>query len=74
METGGGFDATVRRQLELLLRDGLPLSCPFCDLPLSVQPVERSGEVAYVRRRVWVLCAGCRRSAGLDAADRPSRS
>lgn len=74
METGGGFDAAHRRQLEQLLRDGLPLHCPFCDRPLSVQLVERSGEIAYVRRRVWVLCPGCRRSAGLDAAVGPARS
>lgn len=70
METGGGFDAAARRQLEKALRDGAPLLCPSCAVELSRQGVAHNPEVAYVRRRVWVLCPVCRRTAGLDEGAR----
>jgi uncharacterized protein with PIN domain len=60
------YDAVQRRALERALRKGGPLACPVCGAELSRQPVQRSPEVAYVRRRVWVVCPGCRRSASLD--------
>ncbi|HSJ06710.1 MAG TPA: hypothetical protein VK936_08410 [Longimicrobiales bacterium] len=60
------YDAEQRRELERALREGVALACPACGAELSRQPVQRSPEVAYVRRRVWVVCPGCRRSASLD--------
>lgn len=66
METGGGYDAAARSVLEEALREGAPLVCPACRVALTRQAVTRSPEVAYVRRRVWVLCPRCRRTAGLD--------
>jgi hypothetical protein len=68
--SGGIFDASERHALEADLREGRPLTCPVCAVPLSVQAVAPGGDVAYVRRRVWALCPACRRSAGLDAPDR----
>jgi uncharacterized protein with PIN domain len=62
----GAFDAAQRRQLEAALRQGTRLRCPVCDHELAEQRVEPPAEVAYVRRRVWVLCPACRRTAGLD--------
>jgi uncharacterized protein with PIN domain len=62
----GAYDAAQRRLLESALRQGAPLRCPVCDHKLAEQRVEPPLEVAYVRRRVWVLCPGCRRTAGLD--------
>lgn len=66
MSTGGGFDAGTRRDLEHALSAGRPLTCPHCGIALSRQDVEPTPEVAYVRRRVWVICPQCRRTAGLD--------
>ncbi|MBR9988456.1 MAG: hypothetical protein KFH98_01815 [Gemmatimonadetes bacterium] len=65
----GAYTASERLALEAALRDGAPLLCPGCAVELSAQPVERSPEVSYVRRRVWVLCPLCRRTASLDRKD-----
>jgi hypothetical protein len=64
--TGGSYDAGERRVLEQLLRRGEALLCPACGAQLSVAAVQPPGAVAYVRRRVWVLCPACRRTASLD--------
>ncbi|CAN5634820.1 hypothetical protein BH23GEM10_BH23GEM10_02370 [soil metagenome] len=66
MTTGGGYDAPTRRALEEDLGHGRPLECPYCHVALGSQDVERTPEIAYVRRRVWVICPQCRRTAGLD--------
>lgn len=66
METGGGFDAAARRTLESALRSGERLRCPVCDVALTLQTVEPQRSVSYVRRRLWVLCPSCRRTASLD--------
>lgn len=70
MTTGGGFDAQTRRALEHALGEGRLLECPYCHVALGMQDVERTPEVAYVRRRVWVICPQCRRTAGLDRRTR----
>jgi uncharacterized protein with PIN domain len=62
----GGYDARQRRQLEVALAQGSPLRCPACHAELMQQRVEPGPGVPYVRRRVWVLCPGCRRTAALD--------
>lgn len=70
MTTGGGYDAQSRRALEDALGREQPLECPYCHVALGMQDVERTPEIAYVRRRVWVLCPQCRRTAGLDRRQR----
>jgi hypothetical protein len=42
------------------------LQCPACDTTLSQQRVDPGAAVAYVRRRVLVICPACRRTAALD--------
>jgi uncharacterized protein with PIN domain len=64
---GGPYDAAQRRALQAALRAGTAPRCPYCGVPLTQQRVEPGAEVAYVRRRVWVLCPECRRTASLDA-------
>jgi hypothetical protein len=62
----GTYDAAQRRTLEQQLAVGGALTCPVCGGTLSSRPVEAPASVSYVRRRVWVLCTDCRRSASLD--------
>jgi uncharacterized protein with PIN domain len=66
----GGYDAAQRNRLEHQLAAGLPLRCPACDVELTQQRVEQPAAVSYVRRRVWVLCPVCRRTASLDVLRR----
>ena len=66
----GAYSAAERRALETALREDRPLLCPYCEVELSRQEVERSPEVSYVRHRVWVLCPGCRRTASIDRRPR----
>jgi hypothetical protein len=66
MAGAGTFDATARRGFEQDLRQGRSPCCPFCGIELKAQPVEPSAQVSYVRRRLWVLCPACRRSATID--------
>jgi hypothetical protein len=66
----GAFDAAQRRALEAALRDGQELLCPVCSRVLSEQTVQAPESVSYVRRRVWVLCPGCMRTASLDVKKR----
>ncbi|GEM_PF-271880 len=44
-------------------------SCPRCDVTLHQRAIGGgSFGLGYARRRVWLLCPGCRRSAIFDAA------
>ena len=60
------FTAEERRQLADMVADDEPLECPACGGTVNRQPVRRPDGVAYVRDRVWLLCAGCRRSGAVD--------
>jgi uncharacterized protein with PIN domain len=47
------------------------MRCPACGGPISRNDVEPAHRVSYVRHRVWLICADCRRSAAVDVlADR----
>ncbi len=63
---GGGYDADARRRLAASIAAGTPAMCPVCNAPVSMTEVRPPEGVSYVRRRVWVLCTGCRRTAALD--------
>lgn len=69
----GGFTAEERRRIARALHGGEPLLCPACGEALTRRDVEPSRQVAYVRRRVWVLCPACGRTGALDirAGGRP---
>lgn len=64
------YDRAQRSALEDQLRRSETLRCPVCDTDVSATPVPPPPGVAYVRRRVWVLCPRCRRTASLDIAPR----
>jgi hypothetical protein len=64
---GGAYDAAQRRVLATALASGRELLCPACGSDVTATPVDPPAGVAYVRRRVLVICPRCRRSAGLDA-------
>lgn len=71
MET---YSAAQRRALaEGMEADVIP-PCPECGAELAVREVEPSRQVSYVRRRVWLICPGCKRTAALDvtAGEPPS--
>jgi len=60
------FGAAARHELADALARGAPLRCPECQLALTWQEVRPAEGVPYVRRRIWVMCPGCRRTAALD--------
>lgn len=60
------FSGAERKALARALADDAPLSCPACGGTVTRQEVRRPEEVAYVRRRVWLLCTTCRRSGAVD--------
>ena len=72
--TTASYTAAQRRQLEhAVARHGKGHAgphCPACDAVLTVTNVERDPRVSYVRRRVWVVCPSCHRSAAVDNAGR----
>jgi hypothetical protein len=54
-----------RRILDAV-RDGGPVPCPRCGHPLEPRDVAPMKDVAYVRRRLWLHCATCRRGIVVD--------
>ena len=54
-----------RHALEEALRSD-KLECPACGGRLSAQDVPVPPGVSYVRRRVWIVCLDCKRSASID--------
>lgn len=66
-----GFTPDQRRTLSRLAAASGPMRCPACGGPISRNDVEPAHRVSYVRHRVWLICADCRRSAAVDVlADR----
>jgi hypothetical protein len=60
------FDAGQRRTLEESIRSGTLPACPACGARLDARAVDPPVQVAYVRRRLWLVCPGCKRTASLD--------
>lgn len=48
------------------LREGRPLICPDCAVPLDRRPVPPRRDVSYVRDRVWLVCPRCASTVVLD--------
>ena len=61
-----GFTREQRVMLEDALKQNRELRCPACGGTMSRQSVLPPASVPYVRHRVWLLCAQCRRSVSLD--------
>jgi uncharacterized protein with PIN domain len=62
----GSYSRQERHELADALKHGAPLRCPVCGSPLAEREVTPKRELSYVRRRVWLICTGCRRSAVVD--------
>jgi hypothetical protein len=62
----GTYSAAERRALAEGLTAGDAPACPACGARLAVREVEAPRQVSYVRRRVWVLCPACKRTAAVD--------
>jgi hypothetical protein len=60
------FDADQRRALADSVRAGELPACPECGVELDRRDVEPPSQVSYVRRRVWLFCPSCKRTAALD--------
>ena len=60
------FDAAERRKIQEAVTAGIGAQCPVCAVQLSEQTVSPKPELPYVRRRLWVLCPQCRRTATVD--------
>lgn len=52
---------------------GCPSMCPICSVPLLSRPISPRKDVAYVRRRHWLLCPRCQRSALVETHSNPGR-
>jgi hypothetical protein len=63
----GTFDAAARRLIEAQIDGSVPPQCPECGAALTLTPVPTPAGVPYVRRRLLIVCGGCRRSATFDA-------
>ncbi len=59
------FTPVERRALEHELARG-GSACPRCGSELETREVPPSGQVSYVRSRVWLLCGGCGGTAVVD--------
>lgn len=60
------YTAAERAALVDMLRSDADLRCPVCDAQVTTQSVAVSEQVSYVRRRTWLICTGCRRTAAVD--------
>lgn len=52
-------------------RRGEPLACPACGHALASHEVRPRRDVAYVRRRLLLVCPGCKRAATVDVGPPP---
>jgi hypothetical protein len=55
-----------RGEIERAIRGGEAARCPACSEPLIERQVPPRQDVAYVRRRLWLVCPACRRTASVD--------
>ncbi len=57
--------AEERALLKVLAGEDAP-RCPVCGASLDVRDLPPREGIAYVRRRLWVVCPGCMRTAAVD--------
>ena len=63
-----GYSPAQRRALAEAARNGEPLRCPACGSDLIREEVQPRRDVPYVRRRLLLVCPGCKRAAAVDLA------
>lgn len=61
-----GYTPAERRELERAIERGGPVPCPVCGTLTARSEVPTPRELPYVRRRVWILCPTCKRTAAID--------
>ncbi|HXY30850.1 MAG TPA: hypothetical protein VEI06_09065 [Gemmatimonadaceae bacterium] len=61
------YDAAEERRLQEAWAAGGPAECPRCSVPMTARPLGGgSFGLGYARRREWLICPRCRRSAIFD--------
>lgn len=63
----GPYTAAEQRAIRDAYAAGESPRCPRCDVPMTARPVGGgSFGLGYARRREWLICPRCRRSALFD--------
>lgn len=58
--------AELKEMREVLVSGAMP-DCPRCHIHMTERPIGGgSFGLGYARRREWLICSGCRRSAIYD--------
>jgi hypothetical protein len=61
------YDADEQRRIRQALAKGEPAHCPRCGVAMTARPIGGgSFGLGYARRREWLICPQCRRSAIFD--------
>jgi hypothetical protein len=61
------YDAEEQRAIREAIADGRTPECPRCGVRMSQRPIGGgSFGLGYARRREWLMCPKCRRSAIFD--------
>ena len=61
------FSAEEQRSIRDVVADGRPAECPRCAVLLSARSIGGgSFGLGYARRREWLICPKCHRSAIFD--------
>jgi hypothetical protein len=61
------FTEEEQRELRLVVAGGGDPTCPRCGVRMTARPVGGgSFGLGYARRREWLICPRCRRSAIFD--------
>lgn len=61
-----GYTREQRSALGEAARRDEPLHCPACGTELARREIKPRPELPYVRRRLWLICPHCRRSAVVE--------
>jgi hypothetical protein len=61
------FDATEQARMRESFARGEPVMCPRCAVVMTVRAIGGgSFGLGYARKREWLICPNCRRSALFD--------
>jgi hypothetical protein len=61
------YTADEQRVIRAALAERRAAMCPRCDVPMTARPIGGgSFGLGYARKREWLICPHCRRSAIFD--------